>query len=128
MAEGFLRSFDSSLDICSAGTNPALRVSKRAIAVMKEIGIDISGHSPKSVDKFLSLPFDYVITVCDHARETCPVFAGQVRHREHFGFNDPAEARGTEEEIMAEFRHVRDEIQRTFRLFYDKVKTQRRNP
>ena len=118
MAEGFLRSLDPNLEIFSAGTNPAAHISSRAIAVMKEIGIDISGHSPKSVDQFLSLPFDHVLTVCDNARETCPVFAGQVRHREHLGFDDPARATGTEDEIIAEFRRVRYEIRMAFGAFY----------
>jgi arsenate reductase len=121
MAEGILRSLDPTLEVFSAGTKPAASVSSRAIAVMKEIGIDISGHTPKSVDQFLSLPFDYVITVCDNARETCPVFAGQVHHREHLGFDDPTEATGTEDEIMAEFRRVRDEIRETFGRFYSET-------
>lgn len=118
MAEGFLRSFDPRLEVYSAGTNPALRVSTRAIAVMKEAGIDISAHSPKSVDQFLSLPFDYVVTVCDNAKEQCPVFSGSVKHRLHIGFDDPSEAVGTDEEVMAEFRRVRDEIREGFRKLY----------
>ena len=121
MAEGILRSLDPAIEIFSAGTNPAERVSRRAIEVMKEIGIDISGHTPKSVDEFLSLPFDYVITVCDNARETCPVFTGAVRHREHLGFDDPTHATGTPDEIMAEFRRVRDEIRSVFAAFYSDV-------
>ncbi|MBI5474449.1 MAG: GNAT family N-acetyltransferase [Ignavibacteriae bacterium] len=118
MAEGFLRSLDASLEVYSAGTRPASHVSRRAVAVMNEIGIDISGNYPKSVDEFLDQPFDYVITVCDHAKETCPVFIGQVKHRLHIGFDDPAEAMGTEEEILATFRRVRDEIREQFREFY----------
>jgi arsenate reductase (thioredoxin) len=118
MAEGFLRSFDPILEVYSAGTRPAVCVSTRAVAVMKEIGVDISGHTPKSIDQFLSLPFDYVITVCDNAKEQCPVFTGQVRHRLHIGFDDPAEATGTEEEVLAEFRRVRDEIGDRLNRFY----------
>jgi arsenate reductase len=93
-------------------------VSKTAIAAMKEIGIDISGHSPKSIDKFLSLPLGYVITVCDNAKETWPVFSGPVQHRIHHGFRDPAGAVRTESEIMEEFRRVRDEIHEVLREFY----------
>jgi arsenate reductase len=118
MAEGFLKSFDSSLEVFSAGTFPATRVHPRAIAVMKEAGIDISSHSPKSVDQFLPLPFDYVVTVCDNAKEQCPVFSGKVKHRLHIGFDDPAGAFGSDEEVMAEFRRVRDEIREGFRRFY----------
>lgn len=118
MAEGFLRSLDPGLEVYSAGTNPAARVSSRAVTVMKEVGLDISGHTPKSVDQFIALPFDYVITVCDHANETCPVFTGQVAHRLHIGFDDPAEATGSEEEVLAVFRRVRDEIRHRFSEFF----------
>ena len=117
MAEGFLRSLDSGLEVFSAGTSPAARVHPRAVAVMKEAGIDISSHSPKSVDQFLSLPFDYVVTVCDNAKEQCPVFLGTVKHRLHIGFDDPADAIGTEEKILDEFRRVRDEIGAAFTEF-----------
>jgi len=119
MAEGFLRSFDSSLEVCSAGTKPALSVHPMAAKVMLEEWIDISAHKPKSVDEFLQRPFDYVITVCDGAKESCPLFTGQVEHRLHIGFDDPAEAKGTQEEILAEFRRVRNEINQRFRQFYN---------
>jgi arsenate reductase len=118
MAEGFMKSFDSSLDIYSAGTHPASRVSSNAIQVMKEVGIDISKEYPKSVDQFLGESFDYVITVCDHAKETCPIFTGKVQHQLHFGFDDPVEAIGTEDEVLAVFRRVRDEIKKKFKEFY----------
>lgn len=118
MAEGFLKSFDKNLEVHSAGTFPASRVHPKAIAVMKEVGVDISGGHPKSVDQFLTNEFDYVITVCDNAKETCPVFSGKVKQRLHIGFDDPAEAWGTEEHIMAEFRRVRDEIKERFHRFY----------
>jgi arsenate reductase (thioredoxin) len=110
MAEGFLRSFDPNLEVFSAGTAPSSEVHPLAVEVMKEKGIDLSGQRPKKVDEFLDVPFDYVITVCDHARETCPVFLGEVKNRLHMGFDDPAEATGTVEEILAVFRRVRDEI------------------
>jgi len=119
MAEGFLKSFDSELEVYSAGTNPSNQAHPKAIEIMKETGIDISAGYPKVVDQFLDKSFDYVITVCDNARETCPVFLGKVREQLHIGFEDPAEATGSEEEIIAVFRRVRDEIQRDFRKFYD---------
>lgn len=118
MAEGFLKSFDSSLQVYSAGTNPAPRVSSKAIQVMKEIGIDISQNKPKDVSLFLKEPFDFVITVCDNAKETCPVFTGKVKGRLHMGFEDPAEAEGSEEEVLTVFRRVRDEIKEGFYKFY----------
>jgi arsenate reductase len=121
MAEGILRSLDARLQVFSAGTQPASRVSSKAITVMKEIGIDISSHTPKSVDQFLSDSFDYVITVCDHAKETCPAFIGKVNHRFHLGFEDPAEVQGTDEEIIAAFRRIRDEIKKTFSTLYSET-------
>ncbi len=119
MAEGFLRSFDSSLDVFSAGTKPAESVHPFAVKVMLEEWIDISLYKPKSVDEFLQRPFDYVITVCDAAKESCPLFTGTVEHRLHIGFDDPAEARGTQEEVLAVFRRVRNEINQRFRQFYN---------
>jgi len=118
MAEGFLKSFDNNLDVYSAGTDPSDAVHPKAIQVMKEIGIDISKGYPKKVDQFLDDSFDFVITVCDNAKETCPIFIGDVKEQLHIGFEDPAEATGTEEEIRAEFRKIRDEIENDFREFY----------
>jgi arsenate reductase len=120
MAQGFLKSFDKELNVYSAGTRPAGIVHPKAVDVMKELGIDISGGHPKSVDRFLKDEFDYVITVCDNAKETCPVFVGSVKRRLHIGFDDPAEAYGTEEHILSEFRRVRDEIEQRFLEFYNK--------
>jgi len=119
MAEGFLKLFDSSLAVHSAGTAPSPQVHPKAVRVMQEIGIDISDGYPKSVDQFVDQAFDYVITVCDSAKETCPVFMGEVKHNLHMGFDDPAAATGTEAEILAEFRRIRDEIRERFRAFYD---------
>jgi arsenate reductase len=118
MAEGFLRSFDSSLEVNSAGTKPENEVNPRAIDVMNEKGIDLSQNFPKKVDEFLDQSFDYVITVCDSAKETCPVFMGNVTNRLHIGFDDPAGATGTEQEILKKFREVRDQIQENFYSFY----------
>ena len=118
MAEGFLKSFDSRLEVYSAGTNPARLANPNAVAAMNEVGIDISHNKPKSVDLFLHDSFDYVITVCDNANETCPFFTGKVRKRLHMGFEDPADTVGTIEEVMPVYRRVRDEIKEAFRAFY----------
>jgi arsenate reductase len=118
MAEGFLKSFDSRLEVFSAGTNPAPHANANAVAVMKEVGIDILQNKPKSVDLFLADSFDYVITVCDDAKESCPYFSGNVRHRMHIGFEDPAIAVGTQEEILAVYRKIRDQISEEFLKFY----------
>ncbi|TLU53628.1 MAG: arsenate reductase ArsC [Chlorobium sp.] len=119
MAEGFLRSFDSSLEVFSAGTKPSQSVHPLAVKVMHEEWIDLSLHKPKSVDEFLQRPFDYVITVCDAAKEACPFFTGKVEQVLHIGFDDPAEAQGTQEEVLAVFRRVRNEINQRFRQFYN---------
>jgi arsenate reductase len=119
MAHGFLQSFDKSLEVHSAGTEPGFEVNKRAIKVMAEAGIDISGHYPKSVDEYINEEWDYVITVCDSANETCPLFMGKVKYRLHIGFEDPSNATGSEEFIMSEFRRVRDLIREEFRKFYE---------
>ncbi len=119
MAEGLLKSLNPTLQVFSAGTKPAERVHPLAIKVMKEVGIDIGGNKPKNVEEFVNDSFDYVITVCDDAKETCPVFIGKVQHRLHIGFEDPAEAVGTEEEVLGVFRHVRDEIKRAFTNLYN---------
>lgn len=86
---------------------------------MKEIGINISNGVAENVDKYLSESFDYVITVCDNAKETCPVFMGDVKHRLHIGFDDPADAVGSEEEVMPIYLRVRDEIREQFLKFYN---------
>lgn len=119
MAEGFLKSFDPSLEVHSAGTIPSSQVHPKAVQVMQEIGVDIGSGYPKNVDQFLEQAFDYVITVCDSAKESCPVFMGEVKHNLHLGFDDPATATGSEAEILAEFRRIRDEIRQRFRQFYN---------
>jgi len=119
MAQGFLQSFDNKITVCSAGTEPARQVNQKAVQVMKEVGIDISKNSPKSVDEFLNDQWDYVITVCDDANETCPVFIGKVKHRLHIGFEDPSHATGSEDFIMSEFRRIRDDIVEEFYKFYN---------
>ncbi len=113
MAHGFLQSFDKSLEVYSAGTNPALQVNPQAIQVMHEVGIDISTHTPKSVGIYLNDEWDYVITVCGGANETCPMFVGKVGKRLHIGFDDPAHSTD-----INEFRRVRDEIRSKLLSFY----------
>ncbi len=121
MAEGFLKYFDPGLEVYSAGTYPADRVNAYAVKAMKEVGIDISSAIAESVEKYLPMSFDYVITVCDNARETCPVFMGKVEHRMHIGFEDPADAAGGEDEVMPVYRKVRDEIRDQFYHLYTTV-------
>ena len=109
MAEGLLRDLAGDrFEVFSAGTKPG-SVRPEAIAAMRELGIDISGHRSKSVDEFAQQPIDYVITVCDNARESCPVYPASVQ-RIHWGFEDPAAVTGSEEERMQAFREIRDQI------------------
>lgn len=118
MAQGFLQSFDNRIQIFSAGTEPASHINATAVRVMKETGIDISNNTPKNVAQYLNDVWDYVITVCDDANEKCPYFSGRVKHRLHMGFEDPSQAKGTNEYILSEFRRVRDEIKKSFRTLY----------
>jgi arsenate reductase len=116
MAEGLLRhDAGDRFDVDSAGTKPGV-VRPEAITVMREVGIDISGHRSKHVDEFLGQRFDCVVTVCDHARETCPIFPGAPRQLHH-DFDDPAACEGTEAERLATFRQVRDELRLYLRQF-----------
>lgn len=119
MAHGFLQSFDKNLNVCSAGTQASGKLNENAVQVMKEAGIDISHHTSESVDKYLDEEWDYVITVCGGANESCPAFSGKVKHRLHIGFDDPSHAVGTPEFVMNEFYRVRDEIKIAFRKLYD---------
>lgn len=117
MAEGILRQAAGDLlDVRSAGSRPAGYVHPKAIQVMAEIGIDLSAHRSKSFEEFLAQPVNTVITVCGNADHACPVFPGQV-HRHHWGFDDPAHATGSDEEILAEFRRVRDQIRLVFEAY-----------
>ena len=118
MAHGFLQSFDENINVYSGGTAPATQVNAKAVEVMKEVGIDISSHVPTHVNTYLHQEWDYVITVCGGANESCPMFTGNVRHRLHIGFDDPATATGTDEQITDKFRRVRDEIREKFAEFY----------
>ena len=117
LAEGILRAAAGDLvEVHSAGSKPAGYVHPKAIQVMSEIGLDLSGHTSKHMNDFLERKITTVITVCGQADQACPMFPGQV-HRHHWGFNDPAHATGTEEEILREFRRVRDEIKRVFEAY-----------
>ncbi len=119
LAEGILRAAAGDvLTVHSAGSKPAGYVHPLAVRVMQEIGIDLAAHSSKHMNEFLSAPVETVITVCGNADQACPVFPGQV-NRHHWPFDDPAHATGTEAEILAVFRRVRDEIRRTFEAYAD---------
>jgi arsenate reductase len=116
MAEGLLRHVaKGDVEVESAGIAPS-RVNPLAIEAMREIGIDISGHRSKSVEEFLRQNFDVVITVCNNARESCPVFPGTPK-RIHWSFEDPAAVQGTHEEKLAAFRRVRDGLARRLQEF-----------
>ena len=122
MAHGFLQSFDSKLSVYSAGTKASGKLNPKAVEVMKDAGIDISHHTSDSVNKYLNDEWDYVITVCGGAKETCPIFSGKVKHQLHIGFDDPSDAEGTPEFIQSEFIRVRDQIKEAFYNFYLKIK------
>ncbi len=118
MAHGFLQSFDKRLQVESAGTEASGKLNSTAVQVMKEVGIDISGHTSDEVGKYLDQKWKYVITVCGGANENCPLFTGEVENRLHIGFDDPSHAEGTPEFIMNEFYRVRDEIKAAFYKLY----------
>ena len=123
MAHGFLKSFDSTIEVFSAGTEASGKLNSGAVKVMKEIGIDIGHHTSDSVEKYLNEAWDYVITVCGGANENCPAFIGVVKHRLHIGFDDPSHAVGTDEFIWSEYLRVRDEIRVAFhKLFVEQIK------
>jgi arsenate reductase len=116
MAEGLLRhDAGDRFEVDSAGTKPG-HVRPEAVAVMKELGIDISGHRSKSVDEFRDHSFDYVLTVCDNAKESCPIYPGHA-NRLHHSFEDPAAVEGSEEQRLSAFRVVRDQIRQHLRNF-----------
>lgn len=118
MAHGFLQSFDSRIEVASAGTEASGKLNSSAVKVMQEIGIDISHHSSDSVEKYLNDEWDYVITVCGGANEKCPAFIGKVKHRLHMGYDDPSHAVGSDDYIRSEFLRVRDEIKAGFWQWY----------
>lgn len=117
-AHGFLKSFDPTLEVYLAGTKASGMLNPGAVEVMKEAGVDISGHTSDSVDKYIGQTWDYVITVCGGANESCPTFTGKVKHRLHIGFDDPSDAAGSPEFIHSEYIRVRDEIKARFHELY----------
>ena len=122
MAEGWLRDLGGArFEVYSAGTRPST-VRPEAVEAMREVGVDISSHRSKSVDEFKGREFDYVITVCDNARESCPVFPGKTE-RVHWSFDDPAALSGTWDERLAVFRRVRDEIGERLRAWASGVES-----
>ena len=125
MAHGFLQSFNKNISVYSAGTEASGKLNLKAVQVMSEIGIGISYHTSDSVEKYLNEEWDYVITVCGGANESCPSFIGKVKHRLHIGFDDPSHVVGTDEHIWSEFHRVRDEIkERFYRLYKEDIKPQ----
>jgi len=123
MAEGFLKSLDPELEVHSAGVSPAEAVNPLAVMVMDEIGIDIRTQFPKTVDRYIGESFDYVITVCDSAKENCPVFYGKVKNYLHYSIPDPIEAvpntRNLEEKLEV-YRKTRDQIVKIFTALFAK--------
>lgn len=118
MAQACLLHLDAELCVRSAGTHPAHNTHPLAIEVMKEAGMPISDLQPHDVKDFINEEWDFVITVCDHARETCPVFTGKAKHQLHLAYPDPAQAKGTKEEQLAVFRQTRDRIALSFKEFH----------
>jgi arsenate reductase len=118
MAHGFLQSFNPELVVRSAGTQASGKLNRKAVEVMKELGIDISAHTSDSVDMYLNEEWDYVITVCGGANESCPSFSGRVKNRIHMGYEDPSEVIGDDDFVMSEFRRIRDMIRKDFYKFY----------
>ena len=117
MAEGLMRHFrEDEFEVFSAGVEPK-GIHPQAIEAMREIGVDISRQQSKQVDELPTREFDYIITLCDHAAQNCPIFSGQGR-RLHHGFTDPAALEGREEEILKAFRKVRDEINKFVLSFH----------
>lgn len=123
MAHGFLESFDRRLVVRSAGTEASGKLNEKAVLAMKEAGIDISHHTSDGVDMYLAEEWNYVITVCGGANESCPSFIGKVKRRLHIGFEDPSHATGSEDFIWGEYIRVRDEIRESFyKLYIDEIK------
>ncbi len=118
MAHGFLQSFDTRLQVFSAGTEASGKLNEKAVEVMHDVGIDISRHTSDPVEKYLDDNWDYVITVCGGANEKCPAFLGKVKTRLHIGFEDPSHAVGTDEFVHSEFIRIRDEIKNDFHKLY----------
>lgn len=121
MGELFMQSYDSRLNVHSAGTEPSDSVHPMAIEVMKEIDFDLSHHKTKLVNDFLDTELDFLITVCSDAEENCPSFFGKVKHQVHIGFDDPAAVKGDDNLKLEAFRRIRDEINQEFQKFFKLV-------
>lgn len=122
MAHGFLQSFDKNITVCSAGTAAAGKLNEGAVEAMAEVGIDISAHTSDPVEKYLGEEWDYVVTVCGGANESCPTFTGEVKHRLHIGFDDPSHVVGEADFVKSEFRRVRDQIKERFYQLYTQTR------
>ncbi len=127
MAHGFFASYDKNIQVYSGGVKPSKAINPNAVRVMAELGIDISDHKPHDVREYLDEKWDYVITVCDNAHETCPVFNGEVMSMMHIGFDDPSDAKGTPEFIDSEYHRVRDEIGARMYALYQFILTDQNN-
>ena len=123
MGQAFMQSYNTNIEVYSAGTKPSSIVHPLAINVMSELGFDLNNYKPESVNLYLKTDFDYLITVCGGAKESCPNFTGNVKHRIHIGFDDPAEAKGDDAFVLSEFRRIRDEINKDFKQYYLKTIT-----
>jgi len=121
MGQAFMQSYNTGIEVYSAGTKPSSIVHPLAINVMSELGFDLNNYKPESVNLYLKTDFDYLITVCGGAKESCPNFTGNVKHRIHIGFDDPAEAKGDDAFVLSEFRRIRDEINKDFKQYYLKT-------
>jgi arsenate reductase len=121
MAHGFMKSFDPGLEVYSAGIKPESVVNPYAIKVMNESFIDISQHIPHNINQFVNDDFDLLLTVCDNAKTMCPEFEGNVTKRIHMGFEDPADAIGSDQEILNFYRKIRDEIKNEMFILYKKL-------
>lgn len=121
MAAGFLKSFAPKAKVFSAGTHPGANIDPIAIEVMHEDLIDLSDQKPRNVTDFIGDSFDLVLTVCDSAKEQCPVFTGQVKQHLHIGFEDPAAFRGAEEDRLEVYRRIRDEIKQQMFILYKQL-------
>jgi len=124
MAHGFMQSFDKKLNVYSAGIKASGKINPMAVEVMHKAGVDISHHQSRNVSEYLHSNWDYVITVCGGANESCPSFSGNVANRLHIGFDDPSEAIGSDEFIYSEFIRVRDEIKEQFYQLYLQIQSE----
>lgn len=119
MAEALLRSIDKDLEVVSAGTRPEKNINRNSVRVMSEMGIDLSGYKPKNIKNFTGENFDFFISLCDNAKSICPEFTGIVKNKIHLPFEDPADAEGTEEQILNEYRKSRDDIKNALQQLYE---------